>query len=199
MVGDTWSQTSSLASKERTLVLHLVLTTLAGEEIQEVIDPQEFDRLDEFETAVLEKLPFVGGHSTFGRELVFVNKDTGAILADPIWDTLRESNCFNLVVRQGLIQVEHKGQLKHRAKAIRVPPTRTGRVLPHAFTHTVDLRHVQVEAGIHTIGEAAALQQTANSPITKYSGLFAGWGFPQELCTTYRHSPGMQMLWPLGV
>ena len=83
MVGDTWSQTSSLASKERTLVLHLVLTTLAGEEIQEVIDPQEFDRLDAFETAVLEKLPFVGGHSTFGRELVFVNKDTGAIWLTP--------------------------------------------------------------------------------------------------------------------
>ena len=51
--------------------------------------------------------------------------------------------------------MEHKGQLKNRAKAIRVPPTRTGRVLPHAFTHTVDLRHVQVEAGIHTVGEAA--------------------------------------------
>ena len=54
-----------------------------------------------------------------------------------------------------LVQAEHKGQLKNRAKAIRVPSTRTGRVLPHAFTHTADLRHVQVEAGIHTIGEAA--------------------------------------------
>ena len=139
---DTLSQISSLASNERSLVLHLVLTTLAGEELQMVIDLQEFDRLDEFETAVLENLPFIGGHSTFGCELVFVNKDTRAILADPIWDTLRDSNCFNLA-RQCLIQVEHKGQLKNRAKAIRVPSTRTGRVLPHAFTHTVDLRHVQ--------------------------------------------------------
>ena len=124
------------------------------------IDLQEFDRLDEFETAVLENLPFIGGHSTFGCELVFVNKDTRAILADPIWDTLRDSNCFNLVVRQCLIQVEHKGQLKNRAKAIRVPSTRTGRVLPHAFTHTADLRHVQVDAGIHTIGEAAGSTAT---------------------------------------
>ena len=83
---------SSLASNERSLVLHLVLTTLAEEELQMVLDLQEFDRLDKFETAVLENLPFIGGHSTFGCELVFVNKDTRAILADPIWDTLRDSN-----------------------------------------------------------------------------------------------------------
>ena len=132
-----------------------MLTTLSGEEVQVVIDLQEFDRLDELETAVLEQLPTIGGHSAFGSELVFVNKDTGAILANPIWDTLRDCNRFNLVVRQCFCQVEHKGQLKNRAKAIRVPPIRTGRVLPHAFTHTVGVRHVQVEAGIHTIGEAA--------------------------------------------
>ena len=155
MVGDTWSQTSSLASNERSLVLQLTLTTLSGEEAQVVIDLQEFDRLDEFETAVLEQLPTIGGHSALGSELAFVNKDTGAILANPIWDTLRDCNCFNLVVRQCFNQVEHKGQLKNRAKAIRVPPVRTGRALPHAFTHTIDVRHVQVDAGIHTIGEAA--------------------------------------------
>ena len=120
MVGDTWSQTSSLVSNERQLVLQLLLTTLSGEEIQVVID-----------------------------------QDTGEILANPIWDTLRDCNRFNLVVRQCFSQAEHKGQLKRSAKAIRVPPIRTGRVLPHAFTHTIDVRHVQVEAGIHTIGEAA--------------------------------------------
>ena len=156
MVGDTWSQTSSLVSNERQLVLQLLLTTLSGEDIQVVIDLQEFDRLeDEFETAVLEQLPTIGGHSTFGSELVFVHKDTGEILANPIWDTLRDCNRFNLVIRQCFSQAEHKGQLKMRAKAIRVPPIRTGRVLSHAFTHTKDVRRVQVEAGIHTIGEAA--------------------------------------------
>ena len=102
----------------------------------------------------------------------------GGTLANPIWDTLRDCNCFNLVVRQCFNQVEHKGQLKNRAKAIRVPPIRTGRVLPHAFTHTIDVRHVQVEAGIHTIGDA------------KHSSLSAGWGLPSELCTPHRHSPG---------
>ena len=59
MVGDTWSQTSSLISNERQPVLQLLLTTLS-EEIQVVIDLQEFDRLDEFETAVLEQLPTIG-------------------------------------------------------------------------------------------------------------------------------------------
>ena len=155
MEGNTWSQTSSLASNERSLVLQPILTTLSGEEVQIVIALQEFDRIDEFETAVLEQVRNIGGYSTFGSELVFVNKDTGGILTNPIWDTLRDCNRFNLVVRQCFSQAEHKGQLKKRAKAIRVPPIRTGRVLPHAFTHTVDVRHVQVEAGIHTIGEAA--------------------------------------------
>ena len=43
MVCDTWSQTSSLVINERQLVLQLMLTTLSGEEIQVVIDLQEFD------------------------------------------------------------------------------------------------------------------------------------------------------------
>ena len=65
--------------------------------------------------------------------------------------TLHENNCFNLIVRQCLAQAEHKGQLKSRVKAIRV----TGRVLPHAFSRNTEVRHVQVEAGIRIIGEAA--------------------------------------------
>ena len=141
-----------------------MLTTLSGEEVQVVIDLQEFDRLDEFETAVLEQLPTIGGYSTF------VNKDTGEILANPIWDTLRDCNCFNLVVRKCFSQAEHKGQLKKRAKAIRVPPISAGRVLPHAFTHTVDVRHVQVEAGIHTIGEA--LVQLPSTVVCLQDGAF---------------------------
>ena len=155
MFGDIVSQTSSLVSNERQLVLQLLLTTLSGEELQVIIDLQEFDRLDEFETAVLEQLPAIGGHSTFGSEFAFVQTDTGRILKNPIWDTLRDCNRFHLIVRQCFSQAEHKGQLKRIAKAIRVPPTRTGQVLPHAFTHMIDVRHVQVEAGIHTIGEAA--------------------------------------------
>ena len=109
MVGDTVSQTSSLVSNERQLVLQLLLTTLSGEELQVIIDLQGFDRLDEFETAVLEQLPTIGGHSAFGSELAFVHKDTGEILTNPIWDTLRDCTRFHLVVRQCFSQAEHKG------------------------------------------------------------------------------------------
>ena len=100
-------------------------------------------------------VPYIGERSTFGCELDFVHEDTRKILADPIWDTLHENNRFNLIVRQCFAQAEPKGQLKSRVKAIRVPSSRTCRVLPHAFSHITDVRHVQVEAGIHTIGEAA--------------------------------------------
>ena len=135
MFGDTVSQTSSLVSNERQLVLQLLLTTLSGEELQVIIHLQEFDRLDEFETAVLEQFPAIGAHSTFGSELAFVHKDTGQILTNPIWDTLKDCNRFHLVVRQCFSQAEHKGQVRRIAKAIRVPPTRTGQVLPRLYTH----------------------------------------------------------------
>ena len=58
-------------SEERSSALALTLTTLAGEEIQLAIDPQEYDRLHDFENAVLEQLPYLGNSSTFGCELQF--------------------------------------------------------------------------------------------------------------------------------
>ena len=42
--------------------------------MQVVVDLQEFDRPDEFETAVLEQLPSIGGFCAFGCELVFVRE-----------------------------------------------------------------------------------------------------------------------------
>ena len=91
MVEDAMSLCSSQGSEERSLVLHLMLTTFAGEEIQLTIELQEFDRLNEFENAVLEQLPSLGESSTFGCELQFVHKDTHKVLVDPIWNTLRET------------------------------------------------------------------------------------------------------------
>ena len=60
MVEDAMSLCSSPVSEERSLVLHLILITFAGEEIQLTIELQEFDRLNEFENAVLEQLPYIG-------------------------------------------------------------------------------------------------------------------------------------------
>ena len=96
MVEEIMSHCSSPVSEERSLVLHLILTTFAGEEIQLTIDLQEFDRLNEFENAVLEQLPCIGESSTFGCELDFVHTDTRKMLVDPIWGTLRDNSCFNL-------------------------------------------------------------------------------------------------------
>ena len=81
--------------------------------------------------------------------------DTQKNLVDPIWNTLQKCNCFNLIVRKCFTQVQRKGQLRRRVKAISVPSDDTDRVLPHAFSHVADIRHVRVEVGIHTIGEAA--------------------------------------------
>ena len=50
--------------------------TLAGEETQLTIELQEFDRLHEFENAVLEQLPKIGESSTFGCELDFLSAVT---------------------------------------------------------------------------------------------------------------------------
>ena len=130
MVRDISSQCSSLVSEERSLVLHLILITFAGEEIQLTIELQEFDRLNEFENAVLEQLPYIGESSAFGCELDFVHKDTRKMLVDPIWDTLRDNNCFNLIVRQCFTEAEHKGQLTSKVRAIRVPYNTTDRILP---------------------------------------------------------------------
>ena len=91
MHSDMESQTSSLVSHERQL------TSLSGEDYQITVDLQEFDRFNEFETAVLEQLPTIGGTSTFGCELTFVRQDTGQLLCSPVWDTLRDCNQFQIV------------------------------------------------------------------------------------------------------
>ena len=121
-LADAMSLCSSQGSEERSLVLHLMLTTFAGEEIQLAIDLQECDRLNEFENAVLNQLPYLGESSTFGCELQFVHKDTHKVLVDPIWKTLRDNNCFNVIVRRCFVDAEHKGQLKGGAKPFESHP-----------------------------------------------------------------------------
>ena len=79
------------------LILHLILvTTLAGEEIQLTLELQEYDRLHEFEEAVIAQLPKLGGSSTFGCSSEVCMQWTHKWqLADPIWHTLRDHNCFH--------------------------------------------------------------------------------------------------------
>ena len=103
------------------MIIHLILTTLAGEEAQLTIELQEPDRLQEFECAVLEQLPEIGESSTFGFELDFICRNSQQKLVDPIWHTLRDCNCFTVVVSPCLEEAEHKGQMQGEAKALRVP------------------------------------------------------------------------------
>ena len=123
-------------SEERSTAPALALTTLAGEEIQLAIDPQEYDRLHDFENAVLEQFPHLGNSS-------------------PIRGTLRTKHCFYVIARQCFVEVVHKGQITGDAKAIRVPFGATDRILPQAFSFHTEVRHVQVAAGIRAVGEAA--------------------------------------------
>ena len=130
------------------MVVHLILTTLAGEETQLTIELQEYDRF-------LAQLPYIGESSSFGCGLDFVCRDTHRKLVDPIWNTLRNNNCFTVISSPCFAEAEHKGQVKGDAKAIRVPYHTTDRILPQAFSYITDVLHVQVDTGIRIIGEAA--------------------------------------------
>lgn len=155
MLADQISVTSSQWSNERSMILHLILTTLAGEKIRLTLELQEYDRLYEFENAVMAQLPKLGESSTFGCSLSFVCRDTQEKLADPIWRTLRDHNSFTVISCPCFEEAEHKGQLQGDAIAIRVPYRTTDRVLPLAFAYVREGRHVQLDEGLRIIGEAA--------------------------------------------
>ena len=154
-VADAMPSFGLQGSKERSSALPLTLTALAGEDIHVVIDPHEHDRLHGFEHAVLEQLPHLGSNSTFGCELPFVQKDTHEVVADPIRGTLRANQCIYVLARQCFVEAVHKGQLKGEAKAIRVPFGKNDKIPPQAFSFHTEVRHVQVEAGVRIVGEAA--------------------------------------------
>ena len=103
------------------MIIHLISTTLAGEEAQLTMELQEFDRLQEFESAVLEQLPEIGESRAFGGELDFFCRNSQQKLVDPIWHTLRDCNCFYCRSEPLFGEVEHKGQMQGEAKALRVP------------------------------------------------------------------------------
>ena len=118
MIADHISVSTSQWSEERSMTIYLILATLAGEETQLTIELQEFDRLQEFENAVLEQLPEIGESSTFCCGLDFVCRNSQQRLVDPTWHTLRDCNCFTVIVGSCVETAEHKGQMQSNAKAI---------------------------------------------------------------------------------
>ena len=155
MLADCMSVSTSQWSEERSMVIHLILTTLAGEEAQLTIELHEYDCLQEFEYAVMEQLPELGASSTFCCELDFVCCNSKQKLVDPIWQTLRDCNCFTVVVSPCVEKAEHKRQTQGETKALRVPFQASDRIFPQAFSHLARLRHAQVDAGYRIIGECA--------------------------------------------
>ena len=196
MSADAMSLCSSQGSEERSGAIPLMLTTFAGKEIRLSIDLQEYDRLNEFENAVLNQLPSIGDSSTFGCELQFVHKGTHKVLADPIWNTLRDNHSFNVIARQCFVDALHKGHLKGGAKAMRVPSGTTDRILPQAFSFHTEVRHVQVEAGIRVVGEAAwrSCQRLHMVHLPSTVVCRQHWSFSQMLPAQSRFSPRMQAI-----
>ena len=155
MLADHISVSTSQWSEERAMVIHLILTTLAGEEAQLAIEIQEHDRFQEFENAVIEQLPMIGESTTFGCELKFVCRNSQQTLVDPIWQTLRDCNCFTVVVSPCIEVAERKGQMQGEAKALRTPFKEHDKIFPQAFEYVTKVRHLQVDAGYRIIGEGA--------------------------------------------
>ena len=90
-------------------------------------------------------------NSTFGCELQFAQKDTheahsGHTTCQPVFLRARPTVFCGSSAQ---------GQLKGEAKAIRVPFGKNDKIPPQAFSFHTEVRHVQVEAGVRIVGEAA--------------------------------------------
>ena len=113
MLADHMSVSTSQWSEKRSMASHqLILTTLAEEEAQLTIELQEYDRLQEFENAVLEQLPELGTSSTFCCELDFVCRNSQQKLVDPSGKPCG-CNCFTVVVSPCAEKAEHKAAVMH--------------------------------------------------------------------------------------
>ena len=69
MIAEHASVTSSQWSEERAMIFHLILTTLAGEEIQLALELNELSRLDEFEDEAIQQLQSLGGAAPLAAHL----------------------------------------------------------------------------------------------------------------------------------
>ena len=104
----------------------------------------------------------------------FVCRDSQQKLVDPIWQTLRDCNCFTVVVSSCAEKAEHKGQMHGETKALRVPFRASDRIYPQAFSHLARVRHVQVDAG------SSSQQKVLLVPI---SGICSSTAFSNLSCS----------------
>ena len=91
---------------------------------------------------------------SFGSELDFIHPITQECLQDRVWDALQENKHFTLVLRECVEIFQTKEGFENCAyrdhpKAVKVPASEAGIILPSAFLAVPRLRHVVVEEGIH--------------------------------------------------
>ena len=78
----------------------LLLTTMAGTDIEIVVPVSIHHRWDTLEDYLVENLPAVSHLDTFGCELTLLDPHTQQTLSDPIQDTLWVNARFHLIVQK---------------------------------------------------------------------------------------------------
>ena len=136
----------------------LKLITMTGNEIHIVVPVSIYHNM--LEDYLIEQLSKSCGLDTFGCELTLLTVDTLRSLCDPIHEELWDNECFHLVMQDCLRTCCSKEQIRREVyedhpKAIWVPINESGILPAKAFFSLTRLRHVQVEAGFHTIDRQA--------------------------------------------
>ena len=94
------------------------------------------------------------------RHRAGIAEDTLSPLSDPIHEELWDDKGFHFVIQKSFRKVSSKEQIRREVyddhpKAIWVPADESGILPAKAFFAIARLRHVQVEAGYHTIERQA--------------------------------------------
>ena len=133
---------------------------MAGNELEVIVPVSIYHHWEMLEDHLVELLSKSFGLDTFGCELTLLTEDTLCPLSDPIHEELWDGKGFHLVIQKSLRKVSLKEQIQRdvyedHPKAIWVPANKSGILPAKAFFSIARLRHVQVEAGFHTIERQA--------------------------------------------
>ena len=80
----------------------MALTTLSGTVVEMTTSVAKYDRLEDLEDHVVDYLASVTDLKVFGCTIDFLHADTQTYLVDPIWDQLRQSTEYCIILRDAL-------------------------------------------------------------------------------------------------
>ena len=167
----------------------LRLVTLAGKEIETIVPISIYHHWETLEDYLVKLLARRFDLNTFGCELMLIAEDTLSPLCDPIHEELWERKRFQLIIHTSFRIAHAKEQVRRdeyddHPKAIWVPATESGILPAKAFFALARLRHVQVEAGYHTIERQA--WRYCHTPHDRQTAVLGGYNceccFPRMLC-----------------